>query len=59
VHDPLVEEIKQSLRELKGYSVKWAWRTANGVAHILAKDDCGLEICKLGFWFTQIVSRMC
>jgi hypothetical protein len=49
VHGPLVEEIKQSLRELEGYSVKWARRTANGVAHILAKEGCGLEICKS--WF--------
>jgi hypothetical protein len=32
-HGPLIEEIKRDPRELEDYWVKWAWRTANRVAH--------------------------
>jgi hypothetical protein len=31
--------------------VKWASRSANGVAHKLAKEGCGLELCQS--WFTM------
>jgi ribonuclease HI len=43
-HGPLVEEIKGMLRSLDDYEVRWARRTANGVAHVLAKEGCGLEL---------------
>jgi hypothetical protein len=46
---PLVEDIKRELREMVDYKVKWARPTANRVAHVLAKEGCGLEICKT--WF--------
>jgi hypothetical protein len=49
IHGPLVEEIKNELRELANYKVKWARRTANGVAHSLAKEGCGLESDRV--WF--------
>lgn len=46
MHGPLVEQIKQSLRELEDHLVKRARRTANDAAHVLAKEGCGLEFCK-------------
>nr|XP_051220950.1 uncharacterized protein LOC127339093 [Lolium perenne] len=49
MHGPLVEDIKRELREMVDYKVKWARRTANRVAHVLAKEGCGLESCKT--WF--------
>jgi hypothetical protein len=49
MHGPLVEEIKMKLAEFDDHVVKWAWRTANGATHILAKEGCGLEVCNV--WF--------
>jgi hypothetical protein len=49
MHGPLVEEIKKELRLLANYQVKWARRTANRVAHSLAKEGCGLESDRV--WF--------
>jgi hypothetical protein len=44
MHGPLVEEIKNELRTLVNFKVKWVRHSANGVAHSLAKEGCGLEI---------------
>jgi ribonuclease HI len=50
-HGPLAEEIKRELRGFDNHVVKWVRRTANGAAHILAKEGCGLEISKTWFLF--------
>jgi ribonuclease HI len=50
-HALLVEEIKNHLRDLDEFVVKWARRSANGVAHKLAKEGCGLELSQS--WFTM------
>jgi ribonuclease HI len=42
---PLVKEIKSMLRSVDNHVVKWARRSANGVAHKLAKVGCGSELC--------------
>jgi hypothetical protein len=44
MHGPLVEEIKNELRTLVNFKVKWVRHSTNGVAHSLAKEGCGLEI---------------
>jgi hypothetical protein len=49
MYGPLVEGIKD-LREFEGYKVAWARRSANGVAHVLAQEGCGLELNKT--WFS-------
>jgi ribonuclease HI len=38
VHDILIEQIKCELRNERDYLVKWARRSANEVAHRLAKE---------------------
>jgi ribonuclease HI len=45
----LVEEIKGMLRSMEDHEVRWARRSANGVAHVLAKEGCGSEINQT--WF--------
>ena len=49
MYGPVYEEVKAALRELDDHQVKWARRSANGVAHVLAKEGCRLEISKT--WF--------
>jgi ribonuclease HI len=49
MHGPLVEEIRKKLMLLANYQMKWARRTANRVAHTLAKKGCGLELDRV--WF--------
>jgi hypothetical protein len=47
----VIEELKRELKELDGHVVKWVRRTANSVAHRLAKESCDLELCKTWFLF--------
>jgi ribonuclease HI len=42
----VIEELKRELKELDGHVVRWVRRTANSVAHRLAKESCDLELCK-------------
>jgi hypothetical protein len=42
VHGILIEQIKRELRNGRDYLVKWARRSANEVAHRLAKEGCDL-----------------
>ncbi|XP_071674252.1 uncharacterized protein [Lolium perenne] len=48
----VIEELKQELKALDGHVVKWVRRSANSVAHILAKKSCDLELCKTWFLFS-------
>jgi ribonuclease HI len=52
---PLVEEMKALLRAFDDHAIRWARRSANGVAHNLAREGCGSETCKT--WFS--ISRDC
>ena len=47
IHGPLIEEIKSILSSFKDFSVKAIRRTANEVAHVLAKDSCVNKVCKV------------
>jgi hypothetical protein len=47
-----IEELKQELMALDGHVVKWVRRSANSVAHKLAKEGCDLELCKTWFLFS-------
>lgn len=49
VYGPLVEEVKDLLLTTEEFSVSWVRRSANGVAHLLAKESCGTELHKT--WF--------
>lgn len=42
----LVEEIKMMLKSMDQYQVRWARRTANSAAHILAREGCLNKNCK-------------
>jgi ribonuclease HI len=46
-HGPLVEEIKEMMKDFAGLSVRHVRRTANGVAHLLAKFGCENKLCKV------------
>jgi hypothetical protein len=43
VHGILIEQIKRELRNGRDVVVKWARRSANEVAHRLAKEGCELS----------------
>ena len=43
LYGPMVEEIKAAIKELDDCSIKWARRTANMAANVLAKESCGSE----------------
>ena len=45
-HGPLVEEIKELLQGFADYSVRHTRRSCNGVAHLLAKEDCGNKLSR-------------
>jgi ribonuclease HI len=47
----LIEKLKRALREVNGHVIKWARRTANTVAHKLAKEGCGMGCSKTWFLF--------
>jgi hypothetical protein len=49
----IIEDIKRELMALDGQVVKWARRSANSVAHRLAKESCVLELCKTWFLFSS------
>lgn len=46
VYGPLIEEIKGLLQSRHDFKVKWVRRSANVVAHRLAKEGCGNKLCK-------------
>jgi hypothetical protein len=48
IHAHLVEDSgsKVELRGLEDHGIRWARRSANRVAHNLAREGCGLEISK-------------
>jgi hypothetical protein len=46
-HGTLVEDIKETLKDFSGFSVKHVRRSANGVAHLLAKLGCENKLCKV------------
>lgn len=48
-HGLLVHILKNAIQEIDGHLVKWARRSANSVAHNLAKEGCVLELSKT--WF--------
>lgn len=50
VHGQLVESIKMKLQGIDDLVVRWVRRSANRVAHRLAKEGCDNELCKT--WFT-------
>lgn len=58
VYGPMIEEIKGLLKTRDAYKVRWARCWANGVAHILAKEGCGYELCKTWLHVTQVVLLM-
>jgi hypothetical protein len=43
VHGPMIGEVKKAICEVDDHVVKWATRSANSIAHILAKEGCGLK----------------
>jgi ribonuclease HI len=45
VHGPLVEDIKKLLQDFGEIKVQHARRSANEVAHRLAKEGCSNKIC--------------
>jgi hypothetical protein len=49
VHGPLIEKLKREIRSIGDYVVKWARRSANAIAHTLAKEGSGLEYSRT--WF--------
>jgi ribonuclease HI len=51
-HGAVIEGIKGSLRDLDEVVVKWVRRSANSVAHILAREGCGLGVNKT--WFISV-----
>jgi ribonuclease HI len=48
-HGLLIEKLKKTFRKIHGYVIKWERRTANTVAHKLAKEGCGVQGSKT--WF--------
>ena len=44
---PWIEEIKTLLRSFDDFRVSWVMRSANVVAHKLAKVDVGEKLCKV------------
>jgi hypothetical protein len=48
-HGPRIERLKRAAREIEDYAIKWARRSANGIAHKLAKEGCGLSSSNI--WF--------
>jgi ribonuclease HI len=46
-HGPLVEDIKETLKDFSGFSVRHVRRSANGVVHLLAKLGCKNKLCKV------------
>jgi hypothetical protein len=47
VHGILIEQIKCELRTGREFVVKWARRSANEVAHRLAKEGCELNSARI------------
>jgi ribonuclease HI len=47
VHGILIEQIKRELRNGRDFVVKWARRSANEVAHRLAKEGCELSSARI------------
>jgi ribonuclease HI len=48
-HGPRIEKLKRAAGEIEDCVIKWARRSANGVAHKLAKEGCGLGSNRI--WF--------
>jgi ribonuclease HI len=46
-HGPLIEDIKLFLGEFEGSLVTHARQSCNGVAHRLAKEGCGNNLCEV------------
>jgi hypothetical protein len=49
MHGPLIEKLKREIRSIGDHVVKWVRRSANAVAHTLAKEGSGLEYSRT--WF--------
>jgi ribonuclease HI len=49
MHGSLIEKLKREIRSIGDHVVKWVRRSANAVAHTLAKEGSGLEYSRT--WF--------